>query len=77
VARYYLCETGEHETADLAELGRPEHQEFRWVSFDQAETCCAALPRCSNRPRAHHRQPESFLGGTCRHHHTQRLKIEE
>ena len=39
VARYYLCETGEHDVKLLisAELGRPEHQEFRWVSFDEAE----------------------------------------
>ncbi|MGQ0653896.1 MAG: bis(5'-nucleosyl)-tetraphosphatase [Betaproteobacteria bacterium] len=39
VARYYLAQTGE---ADIKlpvspELGRPEHQEFRWVSLDEAE----------------------------------------
>jgi len=39
IARYYLAET---ETADVVlpdspELGRPEHQEWRWVSFDEAE----------------------------------------
>src|SRR5690606_1294713 len=39
VARYFLAETGE---ADIelpvsAELGRPEHHEWRWVSFDEAE----------------------------------------
>jgi 8-oxo-dGTP pyrophosphatase MutT (NUDIX family) len=39
VARYYLAET---ETADVAlpvspELGRPEHHEWRWVSFEDAE----------------------------------------
>src|SRR5258708_30125927 len=39
VARYFLAET---ETSDIelpvsAELGRPEHHEWRWVSFDEAE----------------------------------------
>ena len=39
VARYYLAET---DTEKLAlpvspELGRPEHHEYRWVSFDEAE----------------------------------------
>ncbi|MFZ1907761.1 MAG: NUDIX domain-containing protein [Burkholderiales bacterium] len=39
VARYYLAET---EQADITlpvspELGRPEHDEWRWVSFDEAE----------------------------------------
>jgi len=39
VARYYLCETGEHDVKlpVSPELGRPEHQEFRWVGFDEAE----------------------------------------
>jgi len=39
VARYYLCETGEHEVKlpVSPELGRPEHHEFRWVGFDEAE----------------------------------------
>jgi 8-oxo-dGTP pyrophosphatase MutT (NUDIX family) len=39
VARYYLCETGEHDVKlpVSPELGRPEHQEYRWVSFDEAE----------------------------------------
>ena len=39
VARYYLAETGEGEIVlpVSAELGRPEHHEFRWVSFDEAE----------------------------------------
>jgi 8-oxo-dGTP pyrophosphatase MutT (NUDIX family) len=43
VARYYLCETGEHDVKlpISPELGRPEHQEFRWVSFAEAE---ALLP---------------------------------
>ena len=39
VARYYLAETLE-ESVRLpisADLGRPEHHEFRWVSFDEAE----------------------------------------
>jgi 8-oxo-dGTP pyrophosphatase MutT (NUDIX family) len=39
VARYFLAET---EKSDIelpvsAELGRPEHHEWRWVSFDEAE----------------------------------------
>jgi len=39
VARYYLAETGE-ETVTLPvspELGRAEHHEWRWVTFDEAE----------------------------------------
>jgi bis(5'-nucleosidyl)-tetraphosphatase len=39
VARYYLAETPE-ETCRLPishELGRPEHHEWRWVTFDEAE----------------------------------------
>lgn len=39
VARYFLAETEESE-AELpvsAELGRPEHHEWRWVSFEEAE----------------------------------------
>ena len=39
IARYYLAETPE-ESVQLAishELGRPEHHEWRWVSFDEAE----------------------------------------
>jgi len=39
VARYYLAETGE-EFLSLPvspELGRAEHQEWRWVTFDEAE----------------------------------------
>ncbi|HEX2825203.1 MAG TPA: NUDIX domain-containing protein [Burkholderiales bacterium] len=39
IARYYLAETGD-ETVHLPishELGRPEHHEFRWVTFDEAE----------------------------------------
>src|SRR5262245_62297649 len=39
VARYYLAETGEVEIVlpVSTELGRPEHQQYRWVSFDEAE----------------------------------------
>lgn len=39
VARYYIAETQE-ERIDLPishELGRPEHHEWRWVTFDEAE----------------------------------------
>jgi 8-oxo-dGTP pyrophosphatase MutT (NUDIX family) len=39
VARYYLAET-DAEKIELpvsAELGRPEHHEYRWVSFEEAE----------------------------------------
>jgi 8-oxo-dGTP pyrophosphatase MutT (NUDIX family) len=43
VARYYLAETTEHdiELPVSPELGRPEHHEYRWISFDEAE---ALLP---------------------------------
>jgi len=39
IARYYLAETGtvEIELPVSPELGRPEHDEWRWVSFDEAE----------------------------------------
>lgn len=39
VARYYLAETAQ-QTVTLPvspELGRPEHDEWRWVDFDEAE----------------------------------------
>lgn len=38
VARYYLAETDEARVVlgISPELGRPEHQEYRWVDFDQA-----------------------------------------
>lgn len=39
VARYYLAETAQ-EAVTLPvspELGRPEHDEWRWVGFDEAE----------------------------------------
>ncbi|MGE5129118.1 MAG: bis(5'-nucleosyl)-tetraphosphatase [Sphingomonadaceae bacterium] len=39
VARYYLAETDEAaiELPVSLELGRPEHHEWRWVSFEEAE----------------------------------------
>jgi 8-oxo-dGTP pyrophosphatase MutT (NUDIX family) len=39
VARYYLAETDQEKiTLPVSpELGRPEHHEYRWVSFDEAE----------------------------------------
>ena len=40
IARYYLAETADDAQVKLPvspELGRPEHHEFRWVSFDEAE----------------------------------------
>ncbi len=39
VARYYLAETEQHaiELPVSPELGRPEHHEFRWATFDEAE----------------------------------------
>lgn len=39
IARYYLAVTEtEHITLPIShELGRPEHDEWRWISFDQAE----------------------------------------
>lgn len=39
VARYYLAETDEEriELPVSPELGRPEHHEWRWVSYDEAE----------------------------------------
>jgi 8-oxo-dGTP pyrophosphatase MutT (NUDIX family) len=39
IARYFLAETGadQIELPVSAELGRPEHHEWRWVSFDEAE----------------------------------------
>ena len=38
VARYYLASTTQEavEMGVSPELGRPEHHEFRWVSFDDA-----------------------------------------
>ena len=39
IARYYLGETEEVEIElpISKELGRPEHHEYRWVTFDEAE----------------------------------------
>ena len=39
IARYYLGETDEVEIElpISKELGRPEHHEYRWVTYDQAE----------------------------------------
>ena len=39
IARYYLAETDAEKIAlpVSPELGRPEHHEYRWVSFDEAE----------------------------------------
>jgi len=39
VARYYLAETSQHaiELPVSPALGRPEHHEYRWVTFDEAE----------------------------------------
>ena len=39
VARYYLAETDAEKLVlpVSPELGRPEHHEYRWVSFDEAE----------------------------------------
>jgi 8-oxo-dGTP pyrophosphatase MutT (NUDIX family) len=43
VARYYLAQTLiEKVTLPVRpELGRPEHNEFRWVTFDQGLTLCS------------------------------------
>jgi 8-oxo-dGTP pyrophosphatase MutT (NUDIX family) len=39
IARYYLAETDAEKIVlpVSPELGRPEHHEYRWVSFDEAE----------------------------------------
>jgi 8-oxo-dGTP pyrophosphatase MutT (NUDIX family) len=39
IARYFIAETGKTdiELPVSAELGRPEHHEWRWVSLDEAE----------------------------------------
>ena len=44
VARYYLAETGtEAVTLPVRpELGRPEHNEWRWVTFEQGLALCSA-----------------------------------
>ena len=45
VARYYVAESlaGDVRLPVSAELGRPEHNEFRWVSFAEAKRL--AVPR--------------------------------
>jgi len=47
VARYYLARTTreEVEMAISPELGRPEHNEYRWVSFDTAHDLSAPRVR--------------------------------
>jgi bis(5'-nucleosidyl)-tetraphosphatase len=39
IARYFLAETGERDIKlpVSPELGRPEHHEWRWVSYEEAE----------------------------------------
>ncbi len=39
IARYYIAESraGEAHLPVSAELGRPEHDEFRWMSYDEAK----------------------------------------
>lgn len=38
IARYYLARTNQEsvEMGIAPELGRPEHHEYRWISFDEA-----------------------------------------
>ena len=47
VARYYLAKTDqiEVEMGVSPELGRPEHHEYRWVSFDEAHDISAPRVR--------------------------------
>ncbi len=44
VARYYVAEspTGEVSLPVSAELGHPEHDEFRWLNYDEARTLLVA-----------------------------------
>jgi 8-oxo-dGTP pyrophosphatase MutT (NUDIX family) len=39
ITRYFLAETatGDVVLPDAPELGRPEHDEWRWISFEEAE----------------------------------------
>ena len=39
IARYYLAETSETEVRllDNPELGHPEHEEYRWVAYEDAK----------------------------------------
>ena len=47
VARYYLARTVQHvvNMGISPELGRPEHNEYRWVSFDTAHDLSAPRVR--------------------------------
>ena len=44
VARYYIARTGRDDVSLPVnpELGRPEHAEFRWVGFDEAQSMTTA-----------------------------------
>lgn len=44
IARYYLAESPEGDVSlpVSAELGRPEHHEFRWVDLEQAKSLAPA-----------------------------------
>jgi len=47
IARYYLAETAQ-QTVDLPvnpEIGRPEHEEYRWVTYPQAIDLVSARVR--------------------------------
>ena len=80
VARYYLGEpSGEDVLPISPELGRPEHHEFRWVSFDEAEEPVAAAAGGRARSRATIKQSHK-LSARKRHGHTTTpsgLMIEE
>jgi 8-oxo-dGTP pyrophosphatase MutT (NUDIX family) len=43
IARYYLAETPTQEVSlpISPELGRPEHDEWRWVTFEEALSLCS------------------------------------
>lgn len=47
IARYYLAKTGQEEVEMGISplLGRPEHHEYRWVSFDEAHDLAAPRVR--------------------------------
>jgi len=47
VARYYLAETSQYdvELPINPEIGRPEHEEFRWVSYSEAVDMVSARVR--------------------------------
>jgi len=47
IARYYLAETSQ-ETVELPinpEIGRPEHEEYRWVTYNEAVDLVSARVR--------------------------------